>query len=64
MKTVCFRINLVVEPASVNNTLNDDEKVVYLGDDTPVVVKPSQRKKSNSESKGKTVRTEETNEGK
>lgn len=55
-----FRINVIVEPAAKqNNTLKEDEQVVYLGDDVPIAVKPNQRRKTNSESRGKMAKTDD-----
>lgn len=60
-----FRINVVVEPATnKNNTLKDEEQVVYLGDNVPVALKQNQRRKTNSENKGKVAKNEDANDGK
>lgn len=50
-----------MEPAAnQNSTSTEGEQVVYLGDNVPVVIKPNQRIKTNSESKVKTAKTEDT----
>lgn len=49
-----FRINVIVEPAKKSTySVEENENVVYLGDDKPVVIKPSQRSRGNSQSKAK-----------
>jgi predicted ribosome quality control (RQC) complex YloA/Tae2 family protein len=47
------KINILTEPVITNDEENNSETVVYLGDNNPVVIKPHQRIRGNSESKTK-----------
>lgn len=52
-----FRINIIAEPQ--RNIINPDneDQVVFLGDDKPVVIKQGQRSRGTSESKTKLSRS-------
>ncbi|GJQ79158.1 hypothetical protein Trydic_g5409 [Trypoxylus dichotomus] len=45
------KINVLTEPSQANNIENETEKIIYLGDDNPIVLKP--RSRGNSENKQK-----------
>jgi hypothetical protein len=56
-----FRINILTEPVITNDEENNSETVVYLGDNNPVVIKPHQRIRGNSESKTKQKQESKSN---
>ncbi|KAJ3648826.1 hypothetical protein Zmor_020598 [Zophobas morio] len=56
------KINILTEPViNENEEVDENETVVYLGDNKPVLVKPNQRSRGNSESKTKQQKTDSKN---
>lgn len=49
------RINVLTEPNTpqIDDNDSDSERVIFLGDDKPVILKPSGRSRGPSESKNK-----------
>ncbi|XP_001813943.2 ribosome quality control complex subunit NEMF homolog [Tribolium castaneum] len=58
------KINILTEPVIRNDETDENETVVYLGDNKPVVVKPNQRSRNTSESKTKQPKNDAKNERK
>lgn len=58
-----YRINIIAEPLTKNEIPDsDDEKIVYLGDDKPILVKSNkQRSRGNSEAKNKQIKQNTSN---
>lgn len=51
----CFRINVRTEETNLirNQYDENDERVIFLGDDKPILLKSNQRSRTTSETKGK-----------
>lgn len=58
-----FRINILTEP-SYNVEEIKSEEVIYLGDEKPVILKPSQKSRSRGNSESKTKQQKNTHKGK
>lgn len=48
---------MVAKPQKKDTIVSEEEQVVYLGDDKPVVLKQGQRSRGSSESKSKLSRS-------